>query len=283
MGKKSKSNKINVRFVIVIALVLSCSALFSVSAFFSDCQSFYQIHAKVVEQIVKFQPTTVFIGGDITQNGSRQEEFDKFFEVMQPLSKIAKIYPAMGNHDKDTDLFLTSFPQVDSLTYYSVDRDSVIWIILNSNLKMAPGSKQYNWLVRQLETHQDRTVVVIMHHPVYSSGPHGDEKGFNLLLPTLFKKYSVAAVLSGHDHMYERSGKDGIHYIVFGGGGYKLYNVESFNPNSIMVRKTHGFLVFQPDQDIMTVRAIDIDGNEIDRFTFAIKSKAEADKQKQSR
>jgi len=272
-----------IRFAIALTLLLVvCSGLHSVTAFFSDCQSAHQVHQQVVEKIAKFNPSTIFIGGDITQNGSRQEEFDRFFEVMRPLTDQAEVFPAMGNHDKDTDLFLKSFPQVDSLTYYSVDREGVVWIILNSNLKLAPGSAQYNWLVQNLEANNDRTVIIVMHHPVYSSGPHGDEKGFNLLFPSLFKRYSVAAVLSGHDHMYERSVKDSINYVVFGGGGYKLYDSVSRNDYAVVTRKTHGFLIFRAENEIMNVTAYNLSDDVIDSFSFAIQGAAATDTQTRS-
>jgi len=271
------------RFSLTLLLLLISISAFSITAYFSDCQSFHSKHREVISQIVKFKPETVFIGGDITQNGSRREDFDLFFEVMKPLTDIAEIYPAMGNHDKDTDLFLQYFPTVDSLTYYVVEKEDIIWIVLNSNLKLAPGSLQYNWLVNQLEANKERTVVVIMHHPVFSSGAHGDEKGFSFLFPALFKKYSVAAVLSGHDHIYERSAKDGIHYVVFGGGGGSLYNNESKNDYSILFLKTHGFLIFEPENDVMSVTAYDDKGLEIDNFSFPIKSAATTDKTGQSR
>jgi 3',5'-cyclic AMP phosphodiesterase CpdA len=260
--------------VIASLLWLLFLPLFTVTAFFADCQSNNAVHEKVVNQIMKHNPQYVFIGGDITQNGSRQDEFDAYHRVMKPITDIAEVYPAMGNHDRDTDLFLQNFPQVDSLTYYSVDKDSLVWIILNSNIKLAPGSAQYKWLHKTLEENIDRTVVVMMHHPIFSSGAHGDEKGFGFLLPSLFSKYTVAAVFCGHDHIYERSAKDGIHYVVFGGAGGKLYNNESRNDHSIIFRKTHGFMILNPIDDEMKVTAYDSDNNILDEFSFPIKRTA---------
>ena len=41
-----------------------------------------------------------------------------------------------------------------------------------------------------------------------------------------FEKYKVAAVLSGHNHLYEHFLVNGIHYFTFGGGGAPLYDVD---------------------------------------------------------
>jgi 3',5'-cyclic AMP phosphodiesterase CpdA len=268
--------RFGIREKLILAVLIAHSlALFSVSAFFSDPQSFYNKTAEIVHHIIKYQPETVFVSGDITNYGNRTEDFEEFLRVIRPLTKTAEIYPALGNHDKDIEMFLRYFPQVDSLTYYTVDRDGVVWIILNSNLKLAPGSVQYNWLVERLEENRDRTVAVMMHHPVYSSGPRGDEKGFRTLFPALFSKYSVAAVFSGHDHFYERSGKDGIHYVVFGGGGYPLYKNDTENDASIVYLRTHGFIILRPENGEMLVKAFNDKGELIDEFSFAIKPMAE--------
>ena len=245
--------------------------LISVIAYFSDCQSNQKVLSSVVEKINQYQPTAIFIGGDITLNGSRQDEFTIFFNLIKPLTISAVIYPAMGNHDKDTELFLANFPQVDSLTYYSVEKDGILWIVLNSNLKLAPGSTQYNWLITTLEKYSNRTKVVVMHHPVFSSGAHGDEKGFSFLLPQLFSKYGVDLVLSGHDHIFERSEKDGVIYIVFGGAGGQLYNNVSRNDYSRLFKKTNGFLILDVIKDKLDITAIDLEGNTIDHLFLTIK------------
>jgi acid phosphatase len=117
-------------------------------------------------------------------------------------------------------------------------------------------------------------MIVMLHHPVFSSGAHGDEKGYSFLLPDLLSQYPVAAVLSGHDHIYERSVKDGIYYVVFGGAGGNLYNSEGKNDFAVIFRKTHGFLLFTPQNDIMKVNAIDIDGKPIEEFSFPILQQA---------
>lgn len=262
------------RNLFVILILLLFSGLSAVAVFFSDCQSNQEVHTRVINQILKYQPTSVFIGGDITRNGSRKDEYRAFFETMQPLTDIATLYPAMGNHDRDFQLFLQSFPSVDSLSYYVVDVEGIIWIILNSSLKLSPGSTQFNWYIAQLEKYRDRTTVLIMHHPIYSSGYHGDEKGFSFVFPQVLKKYQVAAQFNGHDHLYERSVKDSTFFVTFGGAGGELYNQEGKNDYSVFFKKTNGFLLFIPQDGIMQVKAIDIEGKEIDAFSFPIKTPA---------
>jgi acid phosphatase type 7 len=41
----------------------------------------------------------------------------------------------------------------------------------------------------------------------------------------ILKKHKVDLVLSGHDHLYQRGERDGVRYIVTGGGGASLYGI----------------------------------------------------------
>lgn len=84
-----------------------------------------------------------------------------------------------------------------------------------------PGSQQWNWAEQQLKDARERgqMVFVQFHHAPYSSGEHGT--GMDHVLTTgqggtpmrqyhpMFEKYGVAAVLSGHSEMFERSFVDG--------------------------------------------------------------------------
>ncbi len=81
-----------------------------------------------------------------------------------------------------------------------------------------PGSRQYQWLERQLaEAQQDKLFTfVVFHHAPYSSGPHGNPPGTGSnqdkqsgvpvrILTPLFMEYGVDAVFTGHDELWERS------------------------------------------------------------------------------
>jgi predicted MPP superfamily phosphohydrolase len=98
------------------------------------------------------------------------------------------------------------------------------------------------WLERHLkQASEDKTVehiVVIMHHPVYSTTmretpPNPEKPGsgectgpVREYYEPLFRKYGVQLVFSGHAHLYDRfvvpNGKSETHYIVTGGGGGPL-------------------------------------------------------------
>jgi hypothetical protein len=96
------------------------------------------------------------------------------------------------------------------------------------------------------------------HHPLFSSGKHGNNPGVEPLYRALYDA-DAELILSGHDHHYERfapqdpdGGADpvrGIRQFVVGSGGKNHYSIGTVKPNS-QVRNTDTFgvlkLVLEP-------------------------------------
>src|SRR5260370_8063699 len=53
----------------------------------------------------------------------------------------------------------------------------------------------------------------------------GDNPEMTALIP-LFEKEHVTAGFFGHDHNYQHYLKNGVHYVITGGGGAPLYDVD---------------------------------------------------------
>jgi 3',5'-cyclic AMP phosphodiesterase CpdA len=81
--------------------------------------------------------------------------------------------------------------------------------------------EQSAWLEKELAGSKDDWKIVILHHPIYSSGGrHGSDLTLRKILEPLFVKYNVSVVLAGHDHFYERTKPqhDIVHFVVGSGG-----------------------------------------------------------------
>ncbi|MEZ4369126.1 MAG: metallophosphoesterase [Kofleriaceae bacterium] len=91
----------------------------------------------------------------------------------------------------------------------------------------SPSTDQTAWLERELvAARQDPAIdhiFVVMHHPPYSVSLHGGQRDLRERWTPLFERYGVAAVFSGHDHVYSRAVVGGVQYVVSGGGGAPLY------------------------------------------------------------
>ncbi|MGP3955985.1 metallophosphoesterase [Nonomuraea sp. 3N208] len=111
-----------------------------------------------------------------------------------------------------------------------------------------PGSRQWTWAEEQLRAARaaGQIVLVQFHHAPYSSGEHGLPMNHALtsgqggtpmrIYHDLFERYGVAAVISGHSEMFERSFVDadgdgvGVHYYDVGVSGDGLRGVRRDGP-----------------------------------------------------
>jgi hypothetical protein len=115
-------------------------------------------------------------------------------------------WPAPGNHEyasAGAANYFRYFGAAAGRGYYSLRLGSWRVISLDSNLAGAAQAAQLAWLRAELARHPARCTLAYWHHPLYSSGMHGNitrmKKAWQLL-------YDAGAelVLSGHDHDYER-------------------------------------------------------------------------------
>lgn len=122
--------------------------------------------------------------------------------------------------------------------------------------------------------------IAYWHHPPYTRGGYKDnslqwQDMRDLYLPIL-KAAGVQLVLNGHDHGFQRMEKDGIAYIVTGGGGAGLYHIDpSWDRNGqppllAWNDKVRSFTLLEQSADgrSLSIRQIDENGKTLDTVTL---------------
>ncbi len=193
-------------------------------------------HRRVVERLSQEVPDFVLGTGDMVDEGHRQDQWQQFFDVENPLLRDNVYFPALGNHDRQgrgrtADSYRSYFSVPENggeiERYYAFSYATSRFIVLDSNEYSFALTDQTAWLERELiSARQDphvRHVFVVMHHPPFSISLHGGNRDLRERWTPLFEKYQVTTVFSGHDHVYSRAEHDGIRYFVTGGGGAPLY------------------------------------------------------------
>lgn len=248
------------RSLLICLLLFGILILHADVLIYGDTRSNPDVHRSLIDQVRELPLSAVFHTGDLNRRGVRQAEFDRFKDIIRPLS--GDFYPVRGNHERDLDLFLKNFPQLGDRSHYSVTHDSLKYIILDSNISLLPATDQYLWLQQELKF-ASLPVIIFLHHPVFSSGAHGQELGLELFLPNLLKRYEVMAVISGHEHSFEHLVFDGIHYLVTGGGGAPLREMGSPSPHSQFFIKTHHYNILKRLDGSLLIQTLDLQGEQI--------------------
>jgi hypothetical protein len=201
-------------------------------------------------------PGTIFTAGDNAYPSGTASDFLNCYEPTWGRHK-ARTRPAPGNHDYDAPGAIPYFDYFGERAgpagrgYYTYREGSWQIFSLNSNVAMDANSPQVQWLRKELADSRTRCSLAYWHHPLFSSGPHGDNRATRPLWEALYAA-GAEIVIVGHDHLYERfapqdaDGKldpvRGIREFVVGTGGGEMMSTGTVHPNSDARISTFGVL-----------------------------------------
>lgn len=231
----------------------------SVIVVFGDTRTNHEVHRTIVKDIMFYKPIAVFHTGDMVFNGRKNSEWSIFLEISKPIIDSSKFYPSFGNHERHAKIVSEDFMVPNNGKWYSVNIGKIHFTVIDNYSDFSEGSEQYTWLVNDLASSCNSLFrVVVMHLPVYTSGPHKTKlKIIRKYLPPLFEKYGVSIVFSGHVHCYKKAISNHIYYITTGGGGAPLYPKANNLPESQVYIRTYNFCTIRLKNNTLQVQALD--------------------------
>jgi 3',5'-cyclic AMP phosphodiesterase CpdA len=201
-------------------------------------------------------PGAVFTAGDNAYPSGGLRDFISCYEPTWGRHK-GRTRPVPGNHEYETPggagyyQYFGSIAGPAGLGYYSYREGAWLVVAINSAIATDAASPQGQWLRATLAQNSTRCTAAIWHHPLYSSGPNGDNRYMSDIWRML-EEFGADVVISGHDHIYERfapqtvdgrrDDEKGIRQFVVGTGGAHIYDVRSRKPNSEVVGRASGVL-----------------------------------------
>ncbi|MFW9956201.1 MAG: metallophosphoesterase family protein, partial [Candidatus Thorarchaeota archaeon] len=216
------------------------------------------MHDDIVSKYLQFDPELILHTGDLVAHGGEPDNWPLFDESISAISDWdadLKCYYAAGNHEKYTKdygpededfsnyLSYVDFSDVvngsegETELYYSFDWQNIHFIFLNTidgwtGDSFACPQAQWDWLNADLLSNDKEFIVVSMHNPSYSIRAERTDRwaqanSIRATFHELFQEEGVDIVFSGHDHQYYRTFRDGIQYVVTGGGGAPLYDIQT--------------------------------------------------------
>lgn len=180
---------------------------------------------------------------------------------------------AWGNHDIESQ---TRIDEVNRLfssppRWTTVEWGAVDIIILDSDV--IDSEDQIAFLASEMKR-IDKPTIVAFHHPPLNCSVHGDMGEFWDEWAPLFDD-DVVLVLNGHAHNYQRFDDHGVQYVVTGGGGRGIYELDDC-PAGHVPRvagdDVHHFLSLTQTSDRLDLTAIDTDGEVIDDISIPLKA-----------
>ena len=183
-----------------------------------------------------------------------------------------KFYATMGNHDWG----YPDSPAAEILyglgspswrmpaPYYTFTAGPVQFFALDTN---EVSEAQLIWLKAELDKSRARWKVVYGHHPIYSAGQHGDNRGLIAkLLPILKGRADV--YLAGHDHDMQHLKPEGdLQFFVSGGGGASNRPITP-GPRSLFAKASFGFSVLDVSATELRITFISADSAKLYEYAL---------------
>ena len=208
----------------------------------AQCGPGTEATARLLDQI----EGTIFTTGDNAYDKGKMSEFLSCYEPTWGRHKD-RTRPSPGNHEYKPSGATPYYEYFGENAgpagrgYYSYDVGAWHVISLNSNISAKAGSAQVKWLREDLDTNPTTCTIAYWHHPVFSSGKHGNQGHMREVWRVLYE-FGADVVVNGHDHIYERFAPQtpdgefdpvaGMREFVVGTGGKNLRGFGKSRANS---------------------------------------------------
>ncbi len=244
------------------------------------------------------RPHFIMHCGDLVGTGTVKREWvQEFFGSTGDLLGRFPIYPTLGNHERDAQLYYDYFSLPGKEYYYDYRWGDVHVFVLDTNKDISPESEQYQWLAKALPASDAKWKIVQHHQPAWTSdsNDYGDtftggstwgDMNVRAHLVPLYEANGVDVVFNGHIHVYERTWPilgdqvdhdRGVIYVTTGGAGGSL---EDFAPTRTWFTahkyRGHHYCIVTAHDRSFELRAFDQDGKLIDFFSIADKPSSAA-------
>lgn len=265
---------------------------------YGDNRSQEDVHQQIVDQI-RAQENISFVlnTGDLVGHGSVLDDWKRFFRVAEPLMAETYYVPCLGNHEDNASEYFDFFVLPGNEEHFSFNWGGVHFVALNSEAPDVPDgvdnsaemslwnseimwdyfARQRKWLDQDLRRNYGADFLVVFFHvPFYDTKLSRREPQIEVrrAFADILDEHKVELVLNGHTHNYQHHRKGMTHYIVTGGGGAPLYDIEdTLGPEAegveiVKQEKTHHFCVIEMDGWRLRIKAIRADGTLIEEFAL---------------
>jgi hypothetical protein len=253
-------------------------------ALIGDYGSGKQAEADVAALVKSWEPDFIITTGDNNYPDGAAETIDEnigqFYQeyiypytgAYGPGADYPRFFPTIGNHDwraNQAQAYFDYFSLPGNEHYYDFVWGPVHFFALNSDSREPDGvgssSIQAVWLQEKLAASKSIWKLVFMHHPPYSSGPRGPVDWMRWP----FQEWGADAVLSGHDHYYERLSINDFPYIINGLSGGAIYDFGPIAEGSLVrFNADWGAMLIIADPGQISFQFITRQGEVIDTFNL---------------
>jgi predicted phosphodiesterase len=247
---------------------------------------------KLIQAADQRHPETAFycIAGDIVSDGLFRNQWDDIFDFTTDIVSRKPLMVVPGNHDNRSGLGahmyreLFSYPMnapegVEKEQTYAFRYKNALFLMIDAT---SPIDAQTSWIEDQLAGTDARWKFAVFHFPPYSSD--GGYPEIRKKWCSIFDKYHVDMVMSGHVHNYLRTKPMNGEKIVSSPAGGTIYlvsiGIPDNDPQPVLPfadAQVSGEMLYQTvsvNGNVLEYKALNIDGKIRDRVSIVKKQEA---------
>ncbi len=228
--------------------------------------------AQVVAQALKLAPDLVAHAGGMV-GCTQVARWRAFEETAAPLFELCPFYGCRGRGEPRALIVPRNGspdPRTSGGNFFSFDFRGAHFVFLDTELPVEKDDRQTRWLAADLAAAEGRPIFVFTHRSVYGAAERFILASGRQWWHPLFVRHRARVVFSGARHLYHRLNKDGVAYVITGGGGGALDPVmarRQLAPGDVAASFNHCIEVTLSD-DTIRCRAVDIEGRTRDEFVL---------------
>jgi hypothetical protein len=242
---------------------------------------------QLIDMAYEKYPEAAFytVAGDNVSTGLYRTDWDIYFNLAGNVVKNRPMMPSLGNHDNQdglgTQMYLDLFalPEngptiIEKERAYSFEYSNALFIMLDPT---APKPEQAKWLENILKNSDAKWKIAEFHFPPYSY--EEDYPEIRKEWGTLFDKYHVDMVFSGHTHYFMRSKpmynqkpvastKEGTIYMISAAVDSRDHERPDREWVDVRFSGKALYQVIEIDGDKLVQKAYNVDGELKDKFVI---------------
>lgn len=211
-------------------------------AVYGDCRHNPDTHRLIAASMLMAKPAFVLNTGDLVDNGDDEALIAQFHEITRELRNGRDYLPCRGDHEgADAGILRKEF-SIDKTYYYDrVIGDCHIFVL--DSTKDFRDKAQLDWLEERAGTSTAVHKFAVFHHTPFmiDRDRARDAEAVRPNIHPLLVKLKFCGVFCGHQHAFYSTVRDGLRYVVTGGGGAPLWKIDPSmgQPGDLSIKTWH--------------------------------------------
>ena len=238
---------------------------------YGDCRHNEKVHRDIAGGIARTNPRFILVTGDLVDEPDKEEDWRSWREITKDLRATSEYLCCVGDHDwEKVDTFLK---ELKMERWYADRRIGDVHVFLLDSRQMFKDKEQVEWLEKTAAASNARHKFAVFHHPPFMIDHKRGYEADNIRpqIHPLLVKLKFCAAFCGHHHAFYATARDGVRYVVTGGGGASLYPIdEKLAQKGDVHRRFHHFVGCTMEEKKIAARVFDEAGREAEDLAFTL-------------